>query len=46
MRDDIFEALSAVWVAHKGLKAPAELGRVMSVPKKDKKKNAKKKAKQ
>jgi 3-hydroxyacyl-CoA dehydrogenase/acyl-CoA thioesterase FadM len=45
MRDDIFEALSAVWVAHKGLKAPAELGRVMSVPKKDKKKKAKKKAK-
>ncbi|MGH8430080.1 MAG: hypothetical protein ACREUF_06725, partial [Solimonas sp.] len=44
MRADIFEALSAVWVAHKKLKAPAELGRVMSVPKKDKKPVAKKAA--
>ena len=43
MRADILEALSAVWAAHKGLKAPAELGRVMSVAKKDKKKKAKKK---
>jgi carnitine 3-dehydrogenase len=50
MRADIFAALSAVWAAHRKLKAPAELGRVMSVPKKDKKlvtkkKPAKKKAK-
>jgi len=45
MRADIFEALSAVWAAHKGLKAPAELGRVMSVAKKDKKKKAQKKPK-
>ena len=37
MRADIFEALSAVWAAHRKLKAPAELGRVMSVPEKDKK---------
>jgi carnitine 3-dehydrogenase len=34
MRVDIFEALSAVWAAHKNLKAPAQLGRVMTVPKK------------
>jgi acyl-CoA thioesterase FadM len=43
MRADIFEALSAVWAEHKKLKAPAELGRVMNVPKKDKKKTAAKK---
>jgi carnitine 3-dehydrogenase len=42
MRADIFEALSAVWGAHKRLKPPAELGRVMSVPKKDTKPAAKK----
>ena len=42
MRADIFEALSAVWDVHKKLKAPAELGRVMGVPKKDKKPAAKK----
>jgi carnitine 3-dehydrogenase len=36
MRADIFEALSAVWAEHKKLKAPAELGRVMKVPKKAK----------
>jgi carnitine 3-dehydrogenase len=36
MREDIYEALSAVWAAHRNLKAPAELGRVMNVPKKDK----------
>ncbi len=34
MRADIYEALSAVWAAHRKLKAPPELGRVMSVPKK------------
>ncbi|WP_119268525.1 3-hydroxyacyl-CoA dehydrogenase NAD-binding domain-containing protein [Taklimakanibacter deserti] len=38
MRADIFEAVFAVWAAHKKLKAPAELGRVMGVPKKDNKK--------
>src|SRR4029078_6662198 len=37
MRADIFEALSAIWAAHKKLKAPVELGRVMGVPKKDRK---------
>ena len=37
MRADIFEALSAVWAAHKKLKKPAELGRVMGVPVKDRK---------
>jgi acyl-CoA thioesterase FadM len=46
MRADIYEALSAVWSVHKKLKVPAELGRVMSVAKKDKaKKKPKKKAK-
>ncbi|TMJ38253.1 MAG: hypothetical protein E6G89_12620 [Alphaproteobacteria bacterium] len=38
MRPEIYEALSAVWSVHKKLKTPAELGRVMSVAKKDKKK--------
>ena len=38
MRPEIYEALSAVWSVHKNLKTPAELGRVMSVAKKDKKK--------
>ncbi|MGE0237490.1 MAG: 3-hydroxyacyl-CoA dehydrogenase NAD-binding domain-containing protein [Parvibaculaceae bacterium] len=42
MRADIFAALSAVWAAHGKLETPAELGRVMSVPKKDKKPAAKK----
>jgi carnitine 3-dehydrogenase len=40
MRADILEALSAVWAVHKGLKAPAELGRVMAVAKKAKPKPA------
>lgn len=31
MRSDLFEALSAIWAAHKKLAKPAELGRVMGV---------------
>jgi len=31
MRGDLYEALSAVWTAHKKLAKPAELGRVMKV---------------
>ena len=31
MRSDLYEALSAVWTAHKKLAKPAELGRVMKV---------------
>jgi carnitine 3-dehydrogenase / betainyl-CoA thioesterase len=34
MRGDLYEALMAVWSAHKKLKKPAELGRVMEVKKK------------
>jgi hypothetical protein len=36
MRADLFEALSAIKEAHKGLPKPAELGRVMEVGRKGK----------
>src|SRR5439155_17984588 len=37
MRPDLYEALSAVWAAHRTLKKPAELGRVVRVKKKRRK---------
>jgi carnitine 3-dehydrogenase len=37
MRADLYEALSAVWAAHKKLKKPAEMGRMMEVKAKSRK---------
>jgi carnitine 3-dehydrogenase len=43
MRADLFEALSAIWTAHKKMKKPAELGRVMEVKAKSAAKKTRKK---